>query len=278
MQVQNPYYVYINSRDRINPLASTDENFTYAINFPQGYTFTHVVCLNVLIPKSYYLIQSGGLENIFELDENGTTVQITVPVGSYLLSAFRTVIGALLTAASPNSLVYVLSYPALSGADTGKWTYTITNYNPAIQSTIICNQHLFEPLGFSSLTSNAFSGASLVSTCVIKLQSEDRLLIHSNIAANPTADDILVSINSTTSVNYSSIAWECPAPEYYSHLLNSDRQNVYNFSLTDENNELIQLNGLNMNMTLLFYRADSIYQNLRDFMKMIIMEKNNITV
>ena len=56
------YYVYINSRERI---AGTDENFTYNIQFPDGFDFTHVVCLNVLIPKSYYLIQNGSLENIF---------------------------------------------------------------------------------------------------------------------------------------------------------------------------------------------------------------------
>src|SRR4051812_44570228 len=121
MFVTNPYYVYINSRDRIS---GTDENFTYNIQFPTGFDFTHVVCLNALIPKSYYLIQDGPLENVFQLDENGTTVTVTVPIGSYLLSAFRTVIGNLLTAASPNLLTYTLTYPALSGADTGKWAYT----------------------------------------------------------------------------------------------------------------------------------------------------------
>ena len=61
--VTNPYYVYINSRERE---AGTDENFTYNIQFPDGLDFTHVVCLNVLIPKSYYLIQNGPLENIFQ--------------------------------------------------------------------------------------------------------------------------------------------------------------------------------------------------------------------
>ena len=60
--VTNPYYVYINSRERES---GTDENFTYNIQFPDGLDFTHVVCLNVLIPKSYYLIQNSTLENIF---------------------------------------------------------------------------------------------------------------------------------------------------------------------------------------------------------------------
>ena len=75
MFVTNPYYVYINSRDRIS---GTDENFSYNIQFPEGFDFTHVVCLNALIPKSYYLIQSGGVENIFYLKENLTTVTISI--------------------------------------------------------------------------------------------------------------------------------------------------------------------------------------------------------
>src|SRR6185437_2467406 len=117
-----------------------------------------------------------------------------------------------------------------------------------------------------------FSGTTLISTCVIKLQSEDRLLIHSNIAANPTKDDVLLSINSTTSINYSSIAWECPAPEFYSHLLSSKNNNTYSFSLTDEDGELIQLNGINLNITLLFYKKDDIFDKVRDFIKLAILK------
>lgn len=265
MLVQNPYYVYINSRDRI---AGTDENFTYNVQFPDGWDFTHVVCLNVLIPKSYYLIQEDGLENNLQLVEDGVTVNVDIPVGSYLLNSFKNTLSTLLTNASPNHLIYTLSYPSQSGPDTGKWTYTQTN--GAIQSTIICNSHLFEPLGFLPNSSNAFTGTTLVSTCVIKLQSEDRLLIHSNVVNNPGQDDVLISINSTTSVNYSSIAWDNPSPEFYSHLLSSKNNSTYSFSLTDENGELIQLNGLNLNITLLFFKVDPIYDQIRSFFRMLI--------
>ena len=167
MLVTNPYYVYINSRDRI---AGTDENFTYNIQFPDGLDFTHVVCLNALIPKSYYLIQTGGVENIFDLTENDTTVQISVPIGSYLLSSFKNTIGTLLSNASPNGLIYTLTYPSITGADTGKWTYTQTN--GTITSSITCNEHLFEPLGFLSNSTNIFTGTTLISTCVISFNQK----------------------------------------------------------------------------------------------------------
>lgn len=270
MFVTNPYYVYINSRDRES---GTDENFSYNIKMPISTNgdYTHVVVLNMLIPKSFYLVQYGGLEDLFQLDENGTTVTIQVPSASYLLNAFKTTIGALLTAASPNGLTYTLTYPSLSGPDDGKWTFT--QNNGSIVSSLIFNEHLFEPFGFFSGSTNVFNlngGTQLKSTCVIKLQSEDRLLLHSNICTNPGMDDILVSINSTTSINYSSINYECPAPEFYCHTLSSTSSSSYNFTLTDENNEIIPLNGLNVNITLLLFRKDPIFDQIRNLMKMIV--------
>ena len=193
--ILNPYFVYINSRDRIS---GTDEDFTYNIQFPDGVSFDRVVCLNCLIPKSYYLVQDSPEERTFQLKEDGITVSITAPVGSYLLSAFKKVIGELLTNNSPNGLTYTLAYPSQNGPDTGKWTFTQTN--GAIQSSIIVNSHFFEPFGFFPESQNDFTGTTLASTTVIKLQSEDRLLLHSNCVENGR-DSILVSINASSSIN-----------------------------------------------------------------------------
>ena len=264
MFVTNPHYVFVNSRDRI---AGTDEDFTYNIDLPSGIEFTHVVCLNALIPKSYYLIQNGLEENSFKLQENNTTVIIKVPVGNYLLSAFKKVISELLTANSPNGLIYSMTYPLLSGPDTGKWTFT--QNNASVISSLIFNQHLFEPFGFLAGSTNIFNGVSIESTCVIKLQSEDRLLIHSDIVSNPGKEDVLVSINSTTSINYSSINYLCPAPEFYSRAISSNNNSTYKFSLSDENGELIQLNGLNLNFTLLLYKKDPIFDQIRALLRVI---------
>lgn len=262
----NPYFVYVDSRKRIS---GTDSNFTYNIAFPDDHNYDRVVVLDALIPKSYYLIQAG--YNTFQLKENATIVTITVPIGSYLLKTFQTVVGGLLTSSSPNSLTYTITYPASTGPDTGMFTYTQTN--GAIVSSLIFNTTLFEPFGFLSGSTNVFTGTTLVSTCVIKLQSEDRLLIHSNIVNNPNRDDILVSINAATNVNYSSIQYINYSPEYSSKVLSSDNNSTYNFSLTDENNLLLSTNGLNLNFTLMFYKKDPIFQQLRDFIKLLINKK-----
>ncbi len=269
MLINNPFYVFVNSRDR---KSGNDSDFTFDVSFPSGMEFTHVVCLNALIPKSYYLIQDDAKEHTFELMEDDTTVKIVVPVGSYLLTAFKTVVGDLLTSNSPNGLVYNLSYPSIAGPDTGKWTYTQTN--SAIQSTLTFNDHLFEPFGFYKNSTNMFNGTTLVSTCVIKLQSEDRLLLHSDIVDNLGKDDVLVSINSTSSINYSSINYLCPAPEFYTRTLNSNTQNTCRFSLTDEQNEPLNLNGLNLNFTLLFYKKDDIFEKIKAFLKMAVLPEN----
>jgi hypothetical protein len=224
--------------------------------------------LNAIVPKSYYLIQKGAFENIFQLQENDTVVTITVPVGSYLLNSFKTVIGTLLTNASPNGLVYTLTYPSLAGPDTGKWTYHQSD--ESIVSTILMNSHLYEPFGFLPNSRNVFQGTTLESTCVIKLQSEDRLLIHTNLVSNPRRDDILVSINSTSSINFSSITYTCPSPEFYARNLSGQQIGTATFSLSDEDGELVQLNNLNINLTLLFFKKDPIFDQIRSFLKMIV--------
>ena len=100
MFVLNPFYVYVNSRNG----TGTDESFSYTINFPADQEFDTVVCLNCLIPKSYYLIQEELRERTFQLKENNVTVDIVIPVGSYLLTTFKTTIGNFLTSNSPNGL------------------------------------------------------------------------------------------------------------------------------------------------------------------------------
>src|SRR5690606_25591225 len=94
-----------------------------------------------------------------QLEENGTTITVTVPLGSYLLSAFKTVVGRVMTAASNGLTSTLIKWSRYREMDIR------TQNNGAIQSTLIVNQHFFEPRTLQ---------VPLVSTCVIKLQSEDR--------------------------------------------------------------------------------------------------------
>ena len=78
VSINNPYYVYVNSRNRLD---GTDSDFSYNVKFPPGLDVDHVTVLNALIPKSYYLIQLG--HNTFDLQEGNSIVTIPIPVGNY---------------------------------------------------------------------------------------------------------------------------------------------------------------------------------------------------
>lgn len=266
MDVLNAYMVYVDSRRRVS---GSDANFTYNIAFPPDHNFDRVTCLNALIPKSYYLIQAG--YNTFQLKEISTTVTISIPLGCYMLTAWESTIGNLLTTNSPNGWIYSVTYPSSSAADTGKLTYAVTG-NAGSQPSLIFDSVLFEPFGFSASSTNVFSSDSLTSTTVIKLQSEDRLLIRSNMVNNPNVDDVLVSINAATNVNYSSINYINFYPEFNAKVLSSKSNNTYSFSLTNESGIVLDLNGLNLNLTLVFYKKDDVFQKIKDFMKMIVLK------
>ncbi len=271
MSLAPNYFVYVDSRKRIGGTGS-DSNFSYNMNLPPDIKYNRVTVIDLLCPKSYYLIQSG--YNTFQLQEDNTIVIITVPAGCYLLNSFKTQISSLLNTYSPNGWTYSMSYPASTGPDTGMWTYIVSNNFS--QPSLIFNNLLFEPFGFLSGSTNTFITNSLTSTCVIKLQAEDRLILHSYLVKNPSNDDVLLSFNSTRSVNYSSITYINYAPEFTAKAIKTDNSNSAHFYLTDENGVTLDLNGLNLNFTLCFFIADDTNYIIKNFIKLLLgPEKNN---
>jgi len=262
-----PYFVYVDSRKRNGYPQGSDSSFSYTMNFPPGITYNRVTVVDLLCPKSYYLVNSS---NTFQLKEVNTTVTISVPQGCYLLSTFKSQISSLLTAASPNGWTYVVSYPT-SGADTGMFTYTCSNNTS--QPSLIFNNLFFEPFGFFPSSTNTFTSNTITSTCVIKLQAEDRLILHCSLIDNPNTDDVLLSFNSTSSVNYSSISYVNYAPKETARRLKNDASNTATFNLTDESGNLINLNNLNQTFTLMFFWEPDYYDILTKFVKLHLLKE-----
>lgn len=263
----NCYSVYVDSSNRAS---GTDSDFIYNIALPSDQEFTHVCLLNALIPKSYYLIQRGF--NTFQLREGATIITVTVPIGNYILNAFRTTITTLLNNASPNGWVYSVTYPPSSGPDTGKFTYSVAGNSS--QPSLIFGDVLYEPFGFLPSTVNTFISGSLESVTVIKLQSEDRLIIHTNLVNNPNQDNIIISINAANIVPFSSVQWINPDGAYRSHRLNGSNCSAASFSLSNERGIPLDLNGLNQNFTLMFFKQDNIFDVIRNFIKILSTPKN----
>ena len=238
--------VYVNSRNKI---AGVDNDFSYKIQLPPNNNYTQMCLLQALIPKTYYLIQSG--YNTFNVQESAGITEVSIPVGNYTFKALKTVLQTQLNAIL--GYTYTVSIPAPgTQTDTGKISFTVSD-NAGYQPTFIMpnSGNMYEVLGFEKGISYTFNSDALSSVNVCKLQLEDALFIHCDAVDN-TSDDILQDVYSYTN-DFSSIVFQQFDVANYSKPLRTNKNNVYRFSIRNEEKELIGLNGLNTVLTLMFF-------------------------
>jgi hypothetical protein len=243
-----PFTEYINSRNRED---GSNSSFTYLLDIPKDNTFTKVIVTYAIIPKSYYNVASP--YNIFQLTENGTTVDVKLENSTYPKeSILRTALISALNAASPHHWVYNITFPSATDPQTGNFTFLVSG-NAGIQPIFSFEEEsLYEQIGFEPNSINTFSGNALTSTNVIYLQSERTLFIHSDITGNKN-DNILQEIYVGYVQPFQSIVFQ--QFEYY---LNAKpfvgkNNNIFMFRLTDENDKEINLNNLAWNFTIKLY-------------------------
>lgn len=248
---------HINSALR---LTGTDEDFSYRIELPPDNRFTHICLLQASIPKSYYLFIDG--RNSFILEEDGLQETIIIPEGNYNLIGLANTLKDLLDNASTNmghNWKYNYAPFVKNQKDTGKFTFTV-NFATS-QPKFIFGDYCYEQLGFIPGSTNEFVADSLTSTNVIKLQREDCLYLHSDICRNNPKSNVLQEIY-LNNVDFSNITYSCIDVEANSHPLVSNTREVFHFTLTDEFGQIIRLNGLNMNFSILLYEKDQTYHNI----------------
>lgn len=256
---------YVNSRNRID---GTDSDFSYVFDLTNDDDFDHIAVLQVLLPKSYYLIQAG--QNTFTLQEGVSSVTISITPGNYTRRNFAYALEQLLSSSSPNGFVYVILYSTT--VDDGKYIFSVTN-NGTTQPAFIFTDYVYEAMGFNANTTNTFSTNQLKSTNVIKLQPEDSIYIHSDLANNGH-DDILQELFVSTGESfYSNIHWENLDIESYSKQLVSNKKKVGRFMLTNEDGQPIDLNGQNWQMTVMFYKHNNIYNTIKGFLKLQLLNQ-----
>lgn len=254
---------YINSRLRTDP-NDTDSNFSYKLDMPPNNKFNSVCLLDISIPKSYYLVPSG---SYFILEENGVQTNITVSEGNYNRRNFATTVATLLNTLSPNLWVYTMTYN--SAPDTGKYVFSVTG-NGGIQPKLIfvTSNNLFEQFGFVDGSTNTFSGSALTSTNCVKFSLEDVLYLHCSMVSNGS-DNVLREIYTSGNSDYSSINLQVTDVAAFSKDLTHNTSNLFNFYLTDEDDNIINLNGLNINMTLMVYEASTVSQTMMNFVRQL---------
>lgn len=256
---------YINSSKRIT---GVDSNFTYQLPLRQDIEYDRVVVLAANIPKTFYQVQAG--RNKFTLNESAGSILFTVPIGTYTRQGFVAALSALLTQSSGEGWTYAMTIPnTLTGPESGKFTFTILgNVNSLPVSFVFGEDLIYEQMGFSPNSSYAFTGGStLVSIHVTNFASETCLFLRSDVCYNHLTQDNVLQEIYTNGVNYNAnISFINFQPKRYAKLI-TKRSQIYQFSLTDEYGNELDLNGVNMVFTLQFFKISKLEGTIEKYIR-----------
>jgi hypothetical protein len=241
--------VYINSAARINGTSSAFTiDISQQVRTPNEYD--SIALISAYIPKSYYLITSSN--NTFQVNEVGyLTKTITIPVGNYNLTSMTTTLTTLLNSAGLN-----WTYTVNISTSTGLITFT--NNGNAVSSFIFADASPYRILGFNKTTHNFYLVGgiyTLVSPNIINLQAVSNILVMSNIV-----DKQLLSSVVPSSSDFSSILYVEQDPFLVSKtLISNNVQSIYFFLLDGITMKPIELNGLDISLTLVIYKRNNYY-------------------
>jgi hypothetical protein len=251
---------YINSEDRVS---GTSSNFTMELQVNDSSQFDRVAVLQLSIPLSYYIVRNPF--DTFTLTEGATTVSITIPNGNYNSNTFKTKVIELLNANSPGGFVYNMEMDLTLA----KYTYTVTN-NSGVQPIIGINLHLGYQMGFEFHSQNQFVGNTLMSTCIVNFVSTNTVFVHSSCVDDNTS--ILQEVYSSNTIPYSFITFLNPNVNQYSKKLKSNSDTFYNFTITDDHGNELDLGNQNVFITLQMYKSDDLADLFKKYLKLQLMK------
>jgi len=240
------FTAYINSKNRIS---GTDSKFTYKIEFPPNSTYNRVCVNSIKIPKSYNLISEP--DNYFILKEVASESKIYINEGNCGRRDFVRLIERNMNLISPNQWKYTIDYAGIGEIDDGKLTFRVTGNDS--QPSLIMVNGLFEQLGFDRGSTTVFEGNKLRSANQILFQAEDTLFLHSDMIKN-SKRSVLQHIFVSGSPAFSGIIWECQN-EFLNCKPLDGLSELVSFTLTDEDDSPMNLNGQNMVIVLSFYNV-----------------------
>jgi hypothetical protein len=252
-----PLIINFNSKDRIS---GSNSNFN-SLPVDLGNNAFDTVCLvQASLPKSFYNMPSG--YNTFTLQENATSVTVTIPVGSYTRINLQSVLATKLTAASPNGLTYTVSYPASTVADTFHYTFTVSSAVIAVQF-IFSSTSPYRQLGFEIATYTFTAGvltSSLESVNSLNLSYILRAFIKTNLVADAT-DSILEEILNFGSYPASSVVhYQQYNFDMNSRKLSPSNKTSWNFVIQDAFGQEIDLNGIPWAFSVVFYQRNKTHE------------------
>ena len=244
----NSKVFYIDSYNRIS---GTDSDFNIKLNLGMN-NFNKCALLQLSCPKTFYNFASG--KNTFVLREMGVNYTITIPVGNYNKNNLITNLQSILTLASGNGWIYTISYPSSSQPNTGLLTFSVSG-NGVNQPSFIFTDYCWIQLGFKANTTYNFISNSLQSVNCISLSPVNRIYVKSSMC-NTSNDTILQEVLQTFPDN-SFIYYENVNVDINSKDFTNSSSTVFNFQITDRFGTPVELNGLNVMMSILLYEKNN---------------------
>ena len=235
--------IYVDSEERISGSSS---NFSYAIDIPDGAKYDTCCVLAMTIPRSYYLVRSGQNKAILILA--GVEHPFEIPPGNYNADNFSETLLAILNGISPG---FTITFSTI----TGKYTYSYAGVG-TVAFKLTDPSRLGHQMGFDEISENHFVGGILQSKNVVNFVSTSTLFLHSDMVDDST--DILQEVYADNSVPFSNLVYNCRVPGLYAKKLRNNTSSLFNFSLCDEHDKEVDLNGHDICITLILYHKEDL--------------------
>jgi hypothetical protein len=248
--------IYLDSEERISGSSS---NFSYAIDIPDGAKYDTCCVLSMTIPRSYYLVRSGQNRGILVLAGEGGASPVEhpfeIPPGNYNADNFAEVLLALLNGITTGMPVVPGTFTITFSTITGKYTYSYAGLGTAAIK-LEDPSRLGHQMGFDEISVNHFVGGTLQSKNVVNFVSTSTLFLHSDMVDDST--DVLQEVYADNSLPFSNLVYNCRAPGMYAKKLRNNTSSLFNFSLCDEHDKEVDLNGHEILFTLILYRREDL--------------------
>ncbi len=253
MDILAPYknVVYVNSGSRSS---GSSNNFTIDLHsqIASPNPYDSVVLTSATIPKSFYLIDT--TNNTFILEEKSVPTTITIATGNYNYTTLATALALALTTSSPNSYTYTVATSQLLG----NYVFSVSGNAGSQPQLDFRNSLTCFIIGFNQLLYN-FSASALTSPNVVNLQLTSTVQVLSDIVGGK--DNVLSEITNQ-SASYSVITYSEQNSAYVSKPLSSNGYTSVHFWLIDEQQNLLNLNGLDWQMVIVVYKLDTYHNQM----------------
>lgn len=251
--------IFFNSADR---QSGSSHNFILKYDLRQFYKCDHYYISSLVMPFSYYVINSNNNQLVFlHPTVGGGSTTITVTAGNYSASELVTSIQTSLDAISAGA--WTISYDT----KTGKFSFSTSATSFGLDATA-SNSILHNLMGFDK-TTYAASTATKTSTNVADLSGPKYIYLKSNalafksqyepISSNSALKNVILGI--PVEVNpFDTIVYKNYDDTSNTKPYEREFPNIIDIQLVDENNNEVNLNGCDFQFEIIAYFSDLFFK------------------